>query len=205
MTYLTWFDVVMCLWSYFQTIRTSPAVEKMPLRDRNPYNLPLKECPSCNYMKPPRVSHCSTCGKCIYKLDHHCIWTQTCIGFTNQRPFYLFCFYMSVGVVQFWYSTARMASLLLDGCSFFGAFEPGVYVLWGITCFSAGFVGMMIIGLAVGHTMMIMTNFTTLDSIKSKRTCPIPFLEFRKSQLDPKSVDVLVDRSTPGTEGRSRI
>jgi hypothetical protein len=112
---------------------------------------------------------------------------------------------MSVGVFQFWYSTARTASILLDGCNFFGAFEPGVYVLWGITCFSAGFVGMMIVGLAVGHTMMITTNFTTLDSIKSKRTCPLPFFEFRKNQLDPKSVDVLIDRSMLGTEAKSKI
>jgi len=48
---------------------------------------------------------------------------------------------------------------------------------------SAGIVGMMIVGLAFGHTFMITTNFTTLDGMKTKRSCPIPFLEFRKTQI----------------------
>lgn len=109
------------------------------------------------------------------------MWTQTCIGYNNQRPFYLFTMYMSFGVFQFWYSTARVVSVLSDQCRFFGAFEPGVYILWAITCISAGLVGLMIVMLWVGHTAMIMTNFTTLDSIKTKKTCPIPFLEVRKS------------------------
>ena len=40
---------------------------------------------------------------------------------------------------------------------------------------SAFVVGIMIIMLFVGHTGMVLTNFTTLDSIKQKQVCPIPF------------------------------
>ena len=104
------------------------------------------------------------------------MWTQTCIGHCNQRPFVLFCFYMTVGVIQFWISTVRAFSMMTDSCDshFFSVFEPGVYILWGITCFSAGVVGMMIVGLTVSHGLMICTNFTTLDGIKKKMAGPLP-------------------------------
>jgi len=135
------------------------------------------------------VSHCSTCGKCIYKLDHHCIWTQTCIGYCNQRPFYLFTFYMTIGVLQFWYSTIRSAAILFESCHFFGTFEPGVYILWAITCVSAGLVGLMIVSLCVGHTLMVSTNFTTLDNLKKKMMCPMPFLECRRPYFQASNVN----------------
>ena len=92
------------------------------------------------------------------------MWTQTCIGHCNQRPFILFCFYMTLGVFQFWISSWRAFSVMGGGCDghFFGVFEPGVYILWGITCVSAGLVGLMIVGLMFSHGLMVCTNFTTL-------------------------------------------
>ena len=31
-------------------------------------------CPVCKIMRPPRAGHCRTCGSCVQRLDHHCIW-----------------------------------------------------------------------------------------------------------------------------------
>ncbi|KAG7516567.1 hypothetical protein JOB18_035313 [Solea senegalensis] len=31
-------------------------------------------CPVCNIVRPPRAGHCRTCGSCVQRLDHHCIW-----------------------------------------------------------------------------------------------------------------------------------
>jgi len=50
------------------------------------------------------------------------------------------------------------------------------------TGFSALFVGVMIVALFCTHTMMILTNFRTLDGMKSGKICPIPFLS---TQNDP--------------------
>ena len=192
MTIFCWIDVVMCLWSYRQTIVTDPAAKRVK-GDAKPYPLDYtKTCEKCEYKwKAPRVSHCSSCGKCVYKLDHHCMWTQTCIGYTNQKSFYLFCLYMSFGVLQFWWSTLQAHSLLSTQCSFFAHFDTGVYILWGITCFSAGVVGIMIVSLAVGHIIMMSTNFTTLDSMKTRKACPYPCcLNFCPRNFKPESINL---------------
>jgi hypothetical protein len=92
---------------------------------------------------------------------------------------------MCFGVLQFWYSTIRALLLMVGGCGstigFFSVYEPGVYILWAITCFSAAVVGVMIVGLTISHTFMILTNYTTLDSMKQRRMCAFPFIEYRRS------------------------
>ncbi|XP_022618337.1 palmitoyltransferase ZDHHC23-like isoform X2 [Seriola dumerili] len=46
-------------------------------------------CPVCKIMRPPRAGHCRTCGSCVQRLDHHCIWINSCVGQTNHRSFLL--------------------------------------------------------------------------------------------------------------------
>lgn len=31
-------------------------------------------CSVCKILRPPRAGHCRTCGSCVPRLDHHCIW-----------------------------------------------------------------------------------------------------------------------------------
>ncbi|KAM9333324.1 palmitoyltransferase ZDHHC23-A [Pholidichthys leucotaenia] len=46
-------------------------------------------CPVCKIMRPPRAGHCRTCGSCVQRLDHHCIWINSCVGQANHRSFVL--------------------------------------------------------------------------------------------------------------------
>lgn len=39
-----------------------------------------KICHKCDRIKPLRAHHCSVCGKCINKMDHHCPWINNCVG-----------------------------------------------------------------------------------------------------------------------------
>ena len=41
----------------------------------------------CNKFKPARAHHCRTCGDCVMRRDHHCIWLNNCIGINNYRFF----------------------------------------------------------------------------------------------------------------------
>ena len=83
---------------------------------------------------------------------------------------------MSIGLMQYWYTTLRAFSILYNTCHFFGEFEIGVYFLWGLTSMSAFIVGIMIFGLTIAHSFYISTNFTTLESMKTKKVCSFPFI-----------------------------
>ncbi|XP_068438051.1 palmitoyltransferase ZDHHC23-B [Clinocottus analis] len=46
-------------------------------------------CPVCRVVRPPRAGHCRICGVCVLRLDHHCVWINSCVGQTNHRSFLL--------------------------------------------------------------------------------------------------------------------
>lgn len=54
-------------------------------------------CNICQTYKPPRCHHCSRCNKCYLKMDHHCIFLDTCIGFHNYKFFIQF---MAINVIM---------------------------------------------------------------------------------------------------------
>jgi hypothetical protein len=54
-------------------------------------------CKKCNNPRPLRSHHCKICGKCTLKMDHHCHWIANCVGYYNQKNFYQFLFYSTLG------------------------------------------------------------------------------------------------------------
>jgi hypothetical protein len=56
----------------------------------------IRYCDKCDIIKPDRCHHCSVCGTCILKMDHHCPWVNNCVGYSNYKYFVLFLFYTVV-------------------------------------------------------------------------------------------------------------
>lgn len=46
-------------------------------------------CPVCRVVRPPRAGHCRICGVCVLRLDHHCVWINSCVGQANHLSFLL--------------------------------------------------------------------------------------------------------------------
>lgn len=53
----------------------------------------VRYCEKCCHIKPDRAHHCSVCGECVLKMDHHCPWVNNCVSFTNYKFFILFLGY----------------------------------------------------------------------------------------------------------------
>ena len=72
-----------------EIIRYSPvAVHDYDTLDQAISLVPLEEglfCDKCSAMKPLRAHHCSVCQRCTLMMDHHCMWTNNCIGIHNYK------------------------------------------------------------------------------------------------------------------------
>ncbi|CAK9094034.1 unnamed protein product [Durusdinium trenchii] len=72
-------------------------LEGVPLKIKEiPVNDLLQWCAHCQGFKPPRAHHCSSCRRCVLSMDHHCPWTNTCVGQINLKPFVQFVHFVPV-------------------------------------------------------------------------------------------------------------
>mmetsp|Transcript_4428 Transcript_4428/g.4122 ORF Transcript_4428/g.4122 Transcript_4428/m.4122 type:complete len:154 (+) Transcript_4428:109-570(+) len=56
----------------------------------NDYEKEMRYCEKCKADKPYSMSHCSTCKRCTYRLDHHCPWVNNCVSMENNKIFLSF-------------------------------------------------------------------------------------------------------------------
>ncbi|XP_015896551.3 probable protein S-acyltransferase 14 isoform X2 [Ziziphus jujuba] len=190
------FLLVMLLWSYFAVVLTDPggvppnwkpAIDEErgdtdPLvgseYNREGFNLnqltmlgdPANErirfCRKCNQYKPPRCHHCSVCGRCILKMDHHCVWVVNCVGALNYKYFLLFLFY------TFLETALVTLSLLPYFISFFTGGElpgtPGTLAATFITFVLNLAFSLSVMGFMIMHLSLVAANTTTIEAYEKK-------------------------------------
>ncbi|KAH9527598.1 palmitoyltransferase ZDHHC15B [Dermatophagoides farinae] len=127
------------------------------------YNGHVRFCPKCLVLKPDRAHHCSTCGKCICKMDHHCHWVSNCVAFDNYKYFILFLFYTSITCLYVVFSSVNLFLKFWKDESYPGKFQVFFLVLF---CF---IFSMSILILLTYHIYLVCKNVTTLESYQTPR------------------------------------
>jgi hypothetical protein len=124
---------------------------------------------TCNIYRPPRTSHCDTCGVCIEKMDHHCPWLGTCIGKKNYKQFYLFLFSLFVELIIIFtmcimiMNNNQIKEIKIDLATTLKNYPFSIIL--AILCVPAFlFVATMLFF----HTYLIMKNLTTKEYIGEK-------------------------------------
>jgi hypothetical protein len=128
-------------------------------------------CKKCNIVKPPRAHHCSICRRCVLRMDHHCPFTNCCVGLRNERFFFLWlagvwagCLY---GVSVSW-PPFRLCIMqgMMRGVETLSNSDITRCVVMGKTSFiflPAISVFLFMCILAGWHLFLILTNQTTIE------------------------------------------
>lgn len=139
-------------------------------------------CKQCNCQKPDRAHHCSTCGVCILRMDHHCPWLASkCIGLRNHKAFFLFLFYTGLFCCYAAQDTGRALIHYVEE-------EVNGYqtspITWAIVMFLGLIFGLALIPFSAYHAYLICRNRTTLESMEGAGRVRISVP--RSSSLPPR-------------------
>ncbi|XP_021548085.1 palmitoyltransferase ZDHHC23 isoform X1 [Neomonachus schauinslandi] len=83
-------------------------------------------CAKCELVRPARAWHCRLCGVCVRRMDHHCVWINSCVGESNHQAFILA---LSIFLLTSVYGiTLTLDTICRDRSVFTALFYcPGVY------------------------------------------------------------------------------
>ncbi|GHJ89898.1 hypothetical protein NliqN6_6300 [Naganishia liquefaciens] len=151
--------------------------DRIPLNSISPYPPPSvapisaenrllrRWCKECQGWKPPRCHHCRTCGVCVLKMDHHCIWLITCVGYANHKAFLLFLLYATALSALVAEETGYVIWRWLDGGQVVDItdFRPVANLL---LCIIAITFFLSIGSFFCFHVYLAMNNRTTLENLR---------------------------------------
>ncbi|VEU22245.1 DEKNAAC103255, partial [Brettanomyces naardenensis] len=115
-------------------------------------------CNKCKVWKPDRCHHCSSCNKCILRMDHHCPWFANCIGFSNYKFFLQFLIYSSLYI---------LLVALITGWANYGFF---VSESLSMDLFSFHVLFVFALSIVFQLCLVVFTLFTAYHLLKNKTT-----------------------------------
>lgn len=196
------FFFLMLNWSYTTAVFTDPG---SPLNLSNGYShLPTTEegeqqytsftvkastgdiryCKKCQTKKPDRAHHCSTCKRCVLKMDHHCPWLATCVGLRNYKAFVLFLVYLVFFCWTCFATSAKWVwSEMLAESQYTESLMPVNYVLLAVL---SGIIGIVITGFTGWHLWLTFRGQTTIESLEKTRYLS-PMRKSMKASLEDRN------------------
>ncbi|KAH9969828.1 DHHC palmitoyltransferase-domain-containing protein [Russula dissimulans] len=127
------------------------------------YTQPGKWCRICWRPKPDRAHHCSKCGRCVLKMDHHCPWLGSkCIGFRTYPSFLHFL--ASITLLA-----AYVTVVCIRGLVFAFNHPMAINETTPVHMLMLAFAGCaftLVLGSFLGyHIYLVLTNQTTFEHI----------------------------------------
>ena len=153
-------------------------------------------CKKCQCVKPDRTHHCSTCGQCVLKMDHHCPWLATCVGLRNYKAFLLFLTYTSLfcwtcfGVSAWW--VWQEFNERAEGMQ--GMLVVNTILLSVL----GGVIGLVLSGFTAWHVYLVVSGQTTIESLEKTRYLS-PLKKSMESQFQDPNRHNLASDATPIT------
>lgn len=170
-------------------------------------------CHKCACEKPDRAHHCSACGICVLRMDHHCPWLASrCVGLRNHKAFFLFLTYTALLSLYASQATARELVRFVDSMpdgyqtspiswaivmfiGFIVSSEASAdslrlhssrLVLTLLLCLTPSFkqFGLALVPFTAYHAYLILRNRTTLESMEGSGRVRISIP--RSSSLPPR-------------------
>ncbi|KAH7963977.1 hypothetical protein HPB51_027781 [Rhipicephalus microplus] len=119
-------------------------------------------CVLCHLLKPDRCHHCSTCRRCIMKMDHHCPWFNNCVCFSTYKFFLLTLFYT---VALCLYGLATLAAHLVEWWSDAWLRKPYAFHV-GFLLVVGTMLAVALGSFLVMHLFMVSKSETTLERLR---------------------------------------
>ncbi|KAK2608726.1 palmitoyltransferase for Vac8p [Conoideocrella luteorostrata] len=128
----------------------------------------IRFCKKCQARKPDRAHHCSTCRRCVLKMDHHCPWLATCLGLRNYKPFLLFLVYTTLLCLYAFAvsGTWVWSEVIQEDVQQFDNILPVNFIILSIL---SGIIG-IVVGIFTGwHIMLATKGQTTIECLEKTR------------------------------------
>ena len=125
-----------------------------------------RACKWCAQFKPDRAHHCRVCKACVLRMDHHCPWIGTCVGFGNHKPFLLLLFYSTITCGFVAYMTGQQyGRRALQAADDFTGSLLGMSLM-----ILSGALGMVLGGFFCFHIYLTTSALTTIEYCEKMRT-----------------------------------
>ncbi|KAF9061450.1 DHHC palmitoyltransferase-domain-containing protein [Rhodocollybia butyracea] len=124
---------------------------------------PGKWCRSCWAPKPDRTHHCSFCGRCVLKMDHHCPWLgNRCVGHRTYPAFIHFLFCITLLSI---YTAVLCAHALYYAFNNPYSIDESTPIHEILLTFAGVTFALVIGSFFIYHVYLVSTNQTTLEHI----------------------------------------